>query len=136
MRVQFCGSSVACARNGASYSTSIASVTDCLEPDFSLTSPDEARLAFVRMGDLTHSACAIWIAVADGRDARELTPCTATDGFKMSWSPDARLLAVTAGATTVRSPSHIEVIDVASGHRRAVTQPPLAHSGDWSGVLA
>jgi Tol biopolymer transport system component len=50
----------------------------------------------------------------------------------MSWSPAADLLAVTAGATTVRSPSHIEVIDIRTGSHRTVTEPPAAHSGDWS----
>jgi Tol biopolymer transport system component/DNA-binding winged helix-turn-helix (wHTH) protein len=92
-------------------------------------SPDDSRLAFVRMDA---SGCAIWIAAADGRETRKLGPCTATDEFHMSWSPAADLLAVTAGATTVRSPSHIEVIDVRTGSRRIVTEPPPAHSGDWS----
>ena len=52
-------------------------------------SPDEAQLAFVRRGS---DECAIWIAAADGSGARELTPCTATNELKMSWSPDGRLL--------------------------------------------
>jgi Tol biopolymer transport system component/DNA-binding winged helix-turn-helix (wHTH) protein len=92
-------------------------------------SPDESRLAFVRMDA---NGCAIWIAAADGRETRKLGPCTATDEFRMSWSPAADLLAVTAGATTVRSPSHIEVIDIRTGAHRSVTEAPPAHSGDWS----
>jgi Tol biopolymer transport system component/DNA-binding winged helix-turn-helix (wHTH) protein len=92
-------------------------------------SPDEAQLAFVRRGS---DECAIWIAAADGSGARELTPCTATNELKMSWSPDGRLLAAAAGATTIGSPSHIEVIEVSNGRRRAVTAPPPAHVGDWA----
>jgi len=92
-------------------------------------SPDEARLAFVRMDD---RGCTIAVAAADGREARTLAPCTATDEFRMSWSPDGRLLAVTSGATTARSPSHIEVIALADGSRRRITEPPSAHSGDSS----
>jgi Tol biopolymer transport system component/DNA-binding winged helix-turn-helix (wHTH) protein len=92
-------------------------------------SPDESQLAFVR---IDASGCAIWIAAADGREARTLVPCTARDEFRMSWSPDSGLLAVTAGAATIRTPSHIEVISIATGARRAVTEPPPAHSGDWS----
>ena len=61
-----------------------------------------------------------------------LVPCTTTDEFHMSWSPDGEQLAVTAGASTIRSPSHIEVLSVASGARRPVTEAPPAHSGDWS----
>jgi Tol biopolymer transport system component/DNA-binding winged helix-turn-helix (wHTH) protein len=94
-------------------------------------SPDETRLAFVRViADARN--CAIWIAAADGRDARSLTPCTTADEFRMSWSPDGQLIAVTAGANTVRSPSHIEIVEVSSGLRRALTTPPPAYSGDWS----
>jgi len=95
-------------------------------------SPDETRIAFVRVTD---RGCAIWIAPADGAAndrARELIPCTAMDEWRMSWSPDGRLLAVAAGHTTMRSPSHIEVIEVSNGERRLVTDPPPAHAGDAS----
>jgi Tol biopolymer transport system component len=63
---------------------------------------------------------------------RELIPCTARDEFRMSWSPDGRLLAATAGDNTIGSPSHIEVIDVATGLRRAVTTPGPGLAGDRS----
>jgi len=92
-------------------------------------SPDEARLAFVRIDD---RGCSIQISAADGREARTVAPCTAADEFRMSWSPDGRFLAVTAGATTPRAPSHIELIDVHDGSRRRVTEPPSAYSGDSS----
>jgi Tol biopolymer transport system component/DNA-binding winged helix-turn-helix (wHTH) protein len=95
-------------------------------------SPDENQIAFVRIDATDSKNCAIWIAAADGREARSLTPCATDDEFKMSWSPDGKLVAVTAGANTVRSPSHIEIVDVSSGARRALTAPPPAHSGDWA----
>jgi Tol biopolymer transport system component len=92
-------------------------------------SPDETRLAFVR---LDSSGCAIWIAAADGREARQLMPCASRDEFRMSWSPDGASLAVTAGRVSVRAPSHIEIVTLATGDRRAMTDPPPAHAGDWS----
>jgi Tol biopolymer transport system component/DNA-binding winged helix-turn-helix (wHTH) protein len=92
-------------------------------------SPDEARLAFVR---IDAASCGIWIAAADGREARRLAPCTSTDEFRMSWSPDGRSLAVTAGRVSMRSPSRIELVDLGTGGRRPITEPPPAHSGDWS----
>lgn len=95
-------------------------------------SPDEKRLALVRLVGNADRHCAIWIAGVDEHDLRELTPCTARDEFRMSWSPDGRLLGVTAGDNTIGSPSHIEVVDVATGMRRAITSPPAAHAGDRS----
>ncbi|HEY7292163.1 MAG TPA: winged helix-turn-helix domain-containing protein [Vicinamibacterales bacterium] len=92
-------------------------------------SPDESRLAFVEQDA---SGCAIRIAAADGREARTLIPCTSTEEFRMSWSPDGRFLALTVGAMTMQSPSHIDVIDVEGSVRRSVTSPPPAHAGDWS----
>ena len=92
-------------------------------------SPDEARLAFVRMDGAT---CAIWIAAGDGREPRRLAPCASTDELRMSWSPDGGSLAVTAGRVSMRSPSRIEIVDVTTGAHRPVTEPPPAHSGDWS----
>ncbi len=92
-------------------------------------SPDETRVAFVRREG---PSCAIWIAAADGREARSLAPCTSTDELRMSWSPDGTLLAVTTGRLSMRAPSHIETIAIGSGERRAVTDAPPAHAGDWS----
>src|SRR5207237_2613378 len=68
-------------------------------------SPDETRLAFARMDE---RGCAIWIAAADGRQGRQLAPCTSTEELRMSWSPDGQLIAVTAGDGTARSPAHLE----------------------------
>jgi Tol biopolymer transport system component/DNA-binding winged helix-turn-helix (wHTH) protein len=105
-------------------------ITRGASSDFAPTwSPDESRLAFVRTDA---SSCAIWIAAADGREARVLAPCASTDEFRMSWSPDGTWLAVTAGRVSMRAPSHIETISIATGERRTISAPPPAHSGDWS----
>lgn len=92
-------------------------------------SPDETQLAFVRR---SAERCGIWIMSADGRSQRELTPCTSTSEFGMSWSPDGRQLAVTAGGNTARSPSHIELVSIADGRRRVLTAPDSNYPGDWS----
>jgi Tol biopolymer transport system component/DNA-binding winged helix-turn-helix (wHTH) protein len=92
-------------------------------------SPDETQLAFVQRRD---RECAIRVASADGSRARDLVPCASTDELKMSWSPDATSLAITPGAATFASPAHIEIVNIATGERRAVTTPPPGHIGDTS----
>ena len=92
-------------------------------------SPDETQIAFVQRRD---GACAIRVASADGSRARDLVPCASPEELKMSWSPDAASLAITAGAATFASPAHIEIVKIATGERRAVTAPPPGHIGDTS----
>jgi Tol biopolymer transport system component/DNA-binding winged helix-turn-helix (wHTH) protein len=90
-------------------------------------SPDETQLAFVEIGD---RGCVVRIGSADLSRVRDLVPCPSPDEHRMSWSPDGRLLAVTAGAGTFASPAHIELVTIADGSRRALTAPPAAHIGD------
>jgi Tol biopolymer transport system component/DNA-binding winged helix-turn-helix (wHTH) protein len=92
-------------------------------------SPDETQLAFVQRSD---RGCTVRIASADGGRARDLMPCASTEEFRMSWSPDGLSLAMTAGAATFASPAHIEIVTIADGQRRTLTQPPPAHIGDTS----
>jgi Tol biopolymer transport system component/DNA-binding winged helix-turn-helix (wHTH) protein len=92
-------------------------------------SPDEQQLAFVQTDD---SGCRIMITNLGGGHAREISPCLSRQEFKMSWSPDGRHLAVTAGDGRLSSPSHIEIIDIADGSHRAATEPPMLHAGDYA----
>jgi Tol biopolymer transport system component/DNA-binding winged helix-turn-helix (wHTH) protein len=92
-------------------------------------SPDETEIAFVQSGD---RGCMIRVAAADGSRARDLVPCASRNELRMSWSPDGGSLAMTAGAATLASPAHIEIVTVATGARRAATTPPAAHIGDIS----
>jgi Tol biopolymer transport system component/DNA-binding winged helix-turn-helix (wHTH) protein len=91
-------------------------------------SPDENALAFVRMDD---SGCHIVVADVRGEHDRVVTPCLSREEFKMSWSPDAAVLAITAGDGRLSSPSHIELLTVASGRRRPVTTPEPGMAGDY-----
>lgn len=91
--------------------------------------PDEQQLAFVRMDN---SGCRIMISDLRGENAREISPCLSRHEFKMSWSPDGRELAVTAGDGRLASPSHIEIVTIADGSHRPATRPPLLHAGDYA----
>jgi Tol biopolymer transport system component/DNA-binding winged helix-turn-helix (wHTH) protein len=90
-------------------------------------SPDETQLAFVEMSD---RGCTIRVASADLSRVRDLSPCLSPGEHRMSWSPDGRALAVTAGAGSFESPAHIEIVTIADGSHRALTTPPAAHIGD------
>ena len=92
-------------------------------------SPDETQLAFV---EISERGCAIRVASADLSRVRDLVECLSPGEHHMSWSPDGSSLAVTAGAGTFASPAHIEIVAVADGSRRKLTEPPPAHIGDIS----
>ena len=84
------------------------------------------RLRSSQLGE----SCAVRIIASDGSHARDLMACPSTDNYRMSWSPDGASLAVTTGAASFSSPAHIEIVNVGTGARRAVTHPPPAHIGD------
>jgi YD repeat-containing protein len=107
-----------------------------VSPDWS---PDGKRIAFaVGAGD----AQSIWIARADGRDARELFHCAGAclNADYPAWSPDGRSVAFTyaaAPATAAGPPSStsIRTIDLRSGTVRVAVRskfPRLVDLARWS----
>jgi len=92
-------------------------------------SPDETQLGFV---EISERGCAIRVASADLSRIRDLVECLSAGEHHMSWSPDGSSLAATAGGGTFASPAHIEIVAVADGSRRTLTEPPPDHIGDIS----
>jgi Tol biopolymer transport system component/DNA-binding winged helix-turn-helix (wHTH) protein len=89
-------------------------------------SPDGPEIAFSRLSD---GKCTLSVVAALGGPVRSLSGCGAGDGVKPSWSPDGRTIALAA-----RGPDRlwrIELLDLPSGTRRTVTNPPAGYDGDW-----
>ena len=82
-------------------------------------SPDGRRLAFVsgRSGNV-----AIWVAAADGSDARQLTHNTRQWPGSPAWSPDGRSIAF--DSANVGDHGHIWTIDAEGGTPRQITTGP------------
>ncbi|HTK28886.1 MAG TPA: winged helix-turn-helix domain-containing protein [Vicinamibacterales bacterium] len=91
--------------------------------------PDDRQIAFARVSE---DSCDLWIADVLARTERRLAPCATTASMKMSWSPDGKRLAVAAGTGTAEAPLHLELIDIATGGTRAVTDPAAGGIGDDS----
>ncbi len=90
-------------------------------------SPDGRQIAFVRLGAGT---CDIELMPALGGPERRLAPCGNPASFRMSWSPDGRWLAVSAGRVPVATPWQIVLVAVDGSGRRVVTTPPAGTLGD------
>ena len=94
-------------------------------------SPDGERLVFSFSRAPFPSS--LYIVNADGTDVRQLVH----DAADPDWSPDGRSIVYTA-ATAVAGQSRVEVIELASGRRRALTagleseyQPRWSPDGEW-----
>jgi Tol biopolymer transport system component len=84
-------------------------------PEFYPTfSPDGTQIAFcsVRSGDMSR----VWIAGADGSEARQLTGDMQVGQYSPAWSPDGRTLAFDS-----RSEGPIWTIDVEGGNLQRIT---------------
>ena len=90
------------------------------DPHFS---PDGRRLAFAsgRSGHVQ-----IWVAAADGSNARQLTHNTRQWPGSPSWSPDGGSIAF--DGNEVGAPVHIWIIDADGGTARQLTNGPGNHS--------
>jgi Tol biopolymer transport system component/DNA-binding winged helix-turn-helix (wHTH) protein len=88
-------------------------------------SPDGQLLAFSRV---VEGRCELSAVPAIGGSVRKLADCSSRDGVKPSWSPDGASIALAARATDGRR--RIEILDVAGGARRPVTDPPPGIDGD------
>ncbi|HWC64717.1 MAG TPA: winged helix-turn-helix domain-containing protein, partial [Thermoanaerobaculia bacterium] len=89
-------------------------------------SPDAQEIAFSRV---SAGKCTLSVVAALGGPVRSLADCGAGDGVKPSWSPDGRRIAFAA-----RGPNRlwrIETLDLASGARKPLTDPPPGNDGDW-----
>jgi len=92
-------------------------------------SPDGAHVAYAHMDD---GQCVIRIADAFGASSRAAGPCGSRETLKMSWSADARRLAIAARKNNTSGPFRIELVDLESGARQPVSDPPEGIVGDDS----
>ena len=92
-------------------------------------SPDGRRIAFSsrRSGDVEE----IWLAAADGSDARQLTSGPGRRQTLPAWSPDGRHIAFES--TSVSTRTDIWVVPTAGGTPRQMTNDPGAENAPmWS----
>jgi Tol biopolymer transport system component len=102
-------------------------VPDAGQPDFS---PDGRKLAFVRWTDSREWRSDVFVANADGSDARQLTSSPETE-FDAAWSPDGRLLAITRWDYRLHK-YWIVVVDADTGEERSVIYGPhSAFNPEW-----
>ncbi len=121
-----------CSHNSSGTDTSIASTpglpaeqvaaSTSFETDPHL-SPDGRRLAF---GSGRSGSVAIWVAAADGSDARQLTHDTRQWAGSPAWSPDGQSIAFDSwdGGDLV----HIWTIDAQGGTPNQITSGPGSQS--------
>jgi Tol biopolymer transport system component/aminoglycoside phosphotransferase (APT) family kinase protein len=83
-------------------------------------SPDGRHIAFssARSGQTLR----IWVAAADGSQARELAPEMGSTQWAPAWAPDGRTIAFRSGAQDKQV--HIWTIDVEGGNLRQLTTGP------------
>jgi len=90
-------------------------------------SPDGTQIAFTRLAD---GRCDVWLISALGGAERRLAACTDPRHFRMDWSPDGRWLALSQRSRPGASPYALQLLDVETLERRAVTTPPPDVHGD------
>ena len=94
-------------------------------------SPDDRHFAFARISPPA-AACELWIGDADGGEERRVGSCGSRGALRMSWSPDGGSLAIAVGEGTLPSPFHVEVLNLSTATRRALTEAPAGYIGDAS----
>ena len=108
--------------------------TGCINHRFPALSPRGGRIAW---GSCAAGEDGIWIADADGRNAREISPPTHVDTRYPSWSPDGTTLAYGIGPGP--SPRRIALVDTL-GVGRVLSvwgdNPAWSPDGRWIAFLA
>jgi len=89
-------------------------------------SPDGRSIAFVRS---TADSDAVMLTSALGGAERLLASFPTAIDAGISWSPDSRWLAVTAGAK--KGPTSLRLVSVETGDSRVLTTPPAPSGGDF-----
>jgi Tol biopolymer transport system component/DNA-binding winged helix-turn-helix (wHTH) protein len=93
--------------------------------------PDGRTVAFVRCEE---GACGLYEVSALGGEARRLAEGSAVPGG-LSFAPDGRTLAF-AARDSAGTPAKLYLLDLATGERRPLTNPPAASDGDIGPVFA
>ena len=103
-------------------------------------SPDGRRIALARAATAGGLPDTIVTVAADGGDERELARVTDVALFGLRWSPDGRAIgAATQLRTNFAAQQSILEVDVATGARRTLYEPPagaLITGWAWSGADA
>jgi Tol biopolymer transport system component/DNA-binding winged helix-turn-helix (wHTH) protein len=90
-------------------------------------SPDGTQLAFAR---LEGEGCDVMRVSALGGSERRLARCADPHHVRMDWSPDGRWLALSQRTGQGASPFGLQLLDVETLERRALTLPPPEIHGD------
>ena len=112
---------------------------------FARTSPDDSRIAFIKIPDsqTPFTVGALWVIDVDGANARELTEVDAGHGYAANWSPDGRWIAFVkrenaddenADRSSDSLISNIYLLNVQSGELKPVTSftSGYAETPHWS----
>jgi len=91
-------------------------------------SPDGQHVAYAHVTD---GRCTIRSIDPGATIPRDLGECGSRDSLKMSWSPDGRSLAIAVRHGGM-GPQHIELVAIATGARRVLSDPPTGIVGDDS----
>ncbi len=89
-------------------------------------SPDGEHIAYAHVSG---AGCVLRTIGAGGGAPRDIGPCGAGESRDMSWSADGRTLAISSRAAQ-GGPYRLELLDLATGARRALTDPPAGALGD------
>jgi hypothetical protein len=91
-------------------------------------SPDGSRIAFIP--HRPRAASGVFIIPALGGPQQRIGTTHSFSTTGLSWSPDGRLLALTDGDPSEKSPlDHIALLDVDTGGKRRLTTPPPEYLG-------
>ncbi len=92
-------------------------------------SPDGTRLAFLRYAAAEPAVCDIYLLDLAAGTEQRLAACGRKPMHDLAWSPDGTTL-VFSTQPDAQASSHLVALEIATGTRTALTEPPPAITGD------